>query len=323
METTNCVGNDHCVALAVHGRSGSGTPASFKQEAAGTPSSGQVRTPASSEYVRTPLASEQKAPNFIGGTAIEQVNVQEIQPLACRTPASVARSGSQMMRPSPSTKTSEESSLYAEDDVCLSQARPPTSTTAEHGGANEENTKVPETLPHNEGVEDDLSFQEVSEEKVVTDTAMTEEGEDALLRTNDDVPDTEMDTTEPQGTKAGTQHKAAMSMHEDSGNEKVQGEHGTGTQLTRRQAALRNTMCPSPGLNAGGATDGAGVERPRKVTSGRGRGAQGSTTAPKGVNMKPLAHFGLKEKFKAPAAVTDAGKGRGRGGKHVKRKRDV
>ena len=44
--------------------------------------------------------------------------------------------------------------------------------------------------------------------------------------------------------------------------------------------------------------------------------------AEKACNMKPLAHFGLQEKFRVLAVVSDAGKGRGRGGKPVKRKRD-
>ncbi|KAG0556840.1 hypothetical protein KC19_11G083100 [Ceratodon purpureus] len=95
-----------------------------------------------------------------------------------------------------------------------------------------------------------------------------------------------------------------------------------GALSTRRQAFLRNTLCPSPGASPGTQTDAGSVLGPKKGNVGRGRVTQGVARTEKVSNMKALAQIGVQEKFRAPATVTDAGKGRGRGVKPAKRKRD-
>ncbi|KAG0504554.1 hypothetical protein KC19_N021100 [Ceratodon purpureus] len=110
---------------------------------------------------------------------------------------------------------------------------------------------------------------------------------------------------------------------EDLGSKKIRPNQPVEIRDTRRQAALRNTLCPPPDAESGPALHVHAPSRVKKGSVGRGRSTQAAARTEKGQNMKPLAHFGLQERFKAPAVVTDAGKGRGRGGKHPKRKRDV
>ncbi|KAG0594653.1 hypothetical protein M758_UG096600 [Ceratodon purpureus] len=254
------------VPLAVHAKSHSATLASLKQEGIGTPSSGQVKTPASSKHVRTPPSASWKTPNLIREAVNDQGRTGRIQPLTCQAPPSLAKSGNPSTRPSLSTKTSEESTLFPEEEVCLSQARPSLETRADRGVGHVENALIPETLQETHGVEDDLSFPEVSEDKALPDTAVTEDGDDASLPTKDIVPETEMDSSEPPGTATATVQKAANPAASDFPNAKVYTQHGTGTQLTRRQAALLNTLCPSPSEEKGTPTEVAGAEGSRKVT---------------------------------------------------------
>ena len=255
----------------------------------------------------------------------EQGRPGQIQPLACRDPTEMPKFGNPSMLPTVSTKTSEESTLLRDDEVCLSQARPSSGTPGERGaGPSEKRTVIPETLPESEGVEDDLDFHEVSEEMVLPDTAGSEGGDEASLPTKDFVPETEMDTSETLAPVGETVKTRGSPVRGDSPTGKVCTEQGKGAQLrSHRQAALRNKLCPSPRVEKGTPSETAPSEEPKKASVGRGRSTQAAPRQEKVSNMKPLAHFGLQEKFRAPGVVSDAGKGRGRGGKPAKRKRDV
>lgn len=242
-----------------------------------------------------------------------------IEPLACRTPAFTTPSSSPSMRGSLSTKTSDESNLSPEEDVCLSQAHLSSQTPAQRGAGLLGNVVIPETLPE---TQDDLSFPVHSEENVLPGTAASEEEDDASLPTENRVPETEIDTGGCVGAEPSVLQKQTETAAEESPDGRVSTQQGTGNQLTKRQAALRNTLCPSPGKNQGTPPEIPMVSGSKRPASSRGRGAQGVLRSERGSNMKPLAQIGSQEKFRAPAVVTDAGKGRGRGGKPVKRKRD-
>ncbi|KAG0595175.1 hypothetical protein M758_UG146000 [Ceratodon purpureus] len=169
------------------------------------------------------------------------------------------------MPPSLSTKTLEESTPQPNDEVCLSQIRPSSETPADREVVIVDKNVIPETLRE---TQDDLSFPEVLQETVLPDMAVAQEGDNTSLSTKDIVPETEMDTSEPLRIVNSTLQKPGNPRPRVSPNAKVSTQQGIGSQLTRRQAALQNTLCPSPGVEKGTPFEVAGAEGSRKVIAG-------------------------------------------------------
>ena len=323
------------LAVAFHLPSASGTPVSQRHEGPGTPSSGQLGTPASGSW-RTPTGSVGKRDSFGKGLHGEDV--------PCRSLGQAQKSGTRSNLGSGTGRTSDESVLFAEEDVCLSQA-PSALVVAQEGvRCNAMETVIPETLPLIGGPDEGL-LQETASKKGMADTA--ESDDDGV-----EVPEPPMDTILPdRATSDGTAANESSALtkgvvewalpatefqslegdtvsaetHAEPGSspttQKVNSQ-GTRPHGTRRQAALHNKLCPSPAVTPGSTSDAGRETANKKVNLGRGRSAQGVARGEKGSNMKPLAQIGIQEKFRAPAVVNEAGKGRGRGGKPSKRKRD-
>ena len=220
--------------------------------------------------------------------------------------------------------------------MCLSQAQPSSGAPDRARLAKEKETIIPETLFDIDGMSDGLLF--------------LEDGDNVLLKTpatGDEIGPLEDTCTEKlggkghevrgiisQGTEMPTLEPAEGGADKDilqisavAPTESPVGKTKNGEQAgacsTRRQVAMQNTLCPSPGVNSGPATETVIQQAVKKVAMGRGRSSQSATVSEKGCNMKPFTHFGLQEKFRAPAVVSEGSKGRGRGGKPVKRKRDA
>ncbi|KAG0570946.1 hypothetical protein KC19_6G199800 [Ceratodon purpureus] len=170
--------------------------------------------------------------------------------------------------------------------------------------------------------DEDVEVAEVAKESTVPDRAMSEETERETSPASKGVVEWALPASEFQSLEADT--VSADIQAEPGSSPKVDKKNSQGTrpQSTRRQAALHNKLCPSPVVTPGSASDAGKEPATKKATLGRGRSIQGGARGEKGTNMKPLAQIGLQEKFRAPAVVSDAGKGRGRGGKVGKRKRD-
>ncbi|KAG0596067.1 hypothetical protein M758_UG221600 [Ceratodon purpureus] len=324
-----------------------GTPVSQQHEGPGTPSSGQLGTPASGSW-RTPTRSVGRLNAFGESKQIEDVpsgsNV--------RTP----RSGSRSNLGSGTGRTSDESTVFGEDDVCLSQAPAASFLALEGVRDNVGETIIPETLAMtgdgvlasypepmtNKGVEgyvqepaptssipdmpvsddEDVDVPEPAKGSTLPDRAMSDSIERETSPASKGVLEWALPAIEFQSLEGDT--VSADIQAEPGSSPKVDKKTSQGTRphSTRRQAALHNKLFPSPGVTPGSTSDAGKEPGAKKANLGRGRSIQGAARGEKGTNMKPLAQIGLQEKFRAPAVVSDAGKGRGRGGKLAKRKRD-
>ncbi|KAG0575189.1 hypothetical protein KC19_VG325300 [Ceratodon purpureus] len=96
------------------------------------------------------------------------------EPLASRKSPSVATSGSPVRGPALSTKSIDDSTVFINEVVCLSQAHPSVETLDTCGGSPVDIAVVPETLPEFAEVEDDLSFRALLKDNVLPDIQMTE-----------------------------------------------------------------------------------------------------------------------------------------------------
>ena len=235
-------------------------------------------------------------------------------------------SGTQDRPVSLSGKTSDETELFPEtEEVCLSQAQQLPHAIPEHGQKGIHNTVVPETLPEDQAgiVNDDVDIADTqSKENNHRDEAMSEGNDRESSPTPKGVYELALPATEFQSLDGDTGSPENHADPDSSPSPENLTSHATVPHRSTRVAALRNTLCPTPGVTIGGTSETGKEAGTKKVTVGRGRANQGAGRAEKHCNMKPLAHIGLQEKFRAPAVVSDAGKGRGRGGKAAKRKRD-
>lgn len=319
------------VTAPVHVGSVDGTPLSQKGKGAVTQSSEQTKTPASTSW-RTPTSRGCKVPQEIDRAA-------PLEPVADHTPEpALDRDGPPGKLAGTSTKTSDESNLFPDDDVNLSQARSSSGTPESRGGRKVVDvTVIPETIASTEGGFNGLLLQDTTTDSGVLGAAKVSDDDRVidLENCNDAVVGSQV---EGQGLKvAGT----ALGVNESSMAEEQDGQtppeaaaaespigkvlkgENVGACGTRRQAALKNTMCPTPGVNVGAAANAGTLAGMKKVDVGRGRSTQIGARGEKQDNMKPLSHFGLQEKFAKLPVVAERGKGRGRGGKLAKRKRDA
>ena len=305
----------------VHVGTASKAPASQKQQGAMTPSTGQTRTPPSASF-RTPTSS--------GARLADRERPCQLVPPAPGTTTGAPRPGTPSTVACPSTKSSDDSKLYPDDDVSMSQARPSLARAESPGGAKVMDTVIPETI-------DDLAFEEALPDEVVFETLMSaadggpelekigegdtgQEGGDG----NNIAAESEMVVTESGGESAGSDHPPTPATGADSPLGKPEKAEHAGACGTRRQAFLRNANCPMPtAKSVPGATTGIAKSVAKKGAVGRGRSLLNAERTDKKDNMKPLTHFGLHEKFRPPAAVAEGSKGRGRGAKASKRKRDA
>ena len=304
------------IACVVHVGSASGTPSSLKQKSVVTPSSGEAKTHASPSW---------KTPTSTVGRVAGESRAGRLDALACGTPPAVNASGTPSLLTEPlSTKTSDESILFPDkEELRFSQPQRPSHATPERGDGIIQSTLIPETLPDTAlGVGEDDDIPPSSTGKVPSTTTMSEGTHRATSHSAEEDPETDMAGTDCQVLDMDTVHSGKQAVAEESPTVGKSSGKGTGSVGTRRQAALRNKLCPSPGATTGTSGHGGLVQGAKKPMLGRGRAGQGVTRAEKGCNMKPLAEIGVQEKFKAPAAVADAGKGRGRGGNQAKRKRE-
>ena len=306
---------EYVVACVVHVGSASGTPSSMQHKSAMTPSSGHVKDYASPSWITPPSKV-----GMVGGGQ----NPGRVDALATGTPPVENKSGTPSMPAQLCTKTSDDSMLFPDtEELCLSQAQP-SHAAPERGGGMLQSTMIPETLTDTAvGVGEDEDLQPPSLTKVTSITTMTEEAQRAASPSSEEDPETNMAALDCHGLDVDTVQSEKQPVLEESPSVKQSSGKGTGSLGTRRQAALRNKLCPSPGATTGTSSDGGSVQGAKKLSMGRGRSGQGVTRAEKGCNMKPLAEIGVQEKFRAPSVVADAGKGRGRGGNQGKRKRDA
>ena len=304
-------------ACVVHVGSASGTPPLNKEKGAMTPSSGQVKTPASAGW---------KTPTSSAGRVASQQGVGGPLALAFGTPPALTKSGTPSKVPALSTRTSDDSILFPEnEEICLSQAQELPNANRERGQKEILDTVVPETLPEEKLgiVDDDADTPDTrSTENILLDKAVSDGKERETSPPSKGVYELALPDTEFQSLEGDTGSPEINAHPESPPSTEKAPRQGTAPQRSARVAALRNTLCPSPGAALGGTSDAGREAATKKLNLGRGRGTQSAARAEKQCNMKPLASFGLQEKFKAPAVVSDAGKGRGRGGKPAKRKRD-
>ncbi|KAG0604203.1 hypothetical protein M758_10G152600 [Ceratodon purpureus] len=312
----------------------SGTPVSQRHEGPGTPSSGQLGTPASGSW-RTPTGSVGRINVFGKSAPMEDVPSRSLG----RTP----KSGSRSNLGSGTGRTSDESIVFGEDDVSLSQAPRASFRALEVVHANVGETIIPETMAMTgDGVlatpeepapktgiqnvaigdDDDVVLPELAKEGTLPDRAMSDGTERESSPASRGVLEWALPATEFQSLEGDTVSAEIQAEPGSSPTVEKKPSQGTRPHSTRRQAALHNKLCPSPGVTPGSTSDAGKEPGTKKANLGRGRSIQGAARGEKGTNMKPLAQIGLQEKFRAPAVVGDAGKGRGRGGKLAKRKRD-
>ena len=304
------------ITCAVQVPSGSGTPASKGHTGPGTPSSGQLGTPASGGW-KTPSGSVGRVPVF--------GRVSPVQEPGSVTPNELQNAVTPSKLMSRSGRNSDDSVVFPDDDVCLSQAQPSSAPLACGGLENKATDVIPETMPANE-----LAWEEAFPGEVtVKDVAPVVE----TMSDDDDSAGPE-DPDEAQAGNAGgedseddgmedTDHAPTLIQKGEVVSKRVEQQVSPEQCGRRRQASLRNTFCPSPASSPAAPVEVGLPSRVRKGAVGRGRSGQGAGRDEKILNMKPLTQIGMQEKFKPPAAVPDSGKGRGRGGKTVKRKRDV
>ncbi|KAG0620283.1 hypothetical protein M758_4G204100 [Ceratodon purpureus] len=307
----------HAASTNFNVESASGTPTSMKQKSVLTPSSGHVKARVSGSW-KTPSSSVGRVP--IEGPGVRSGGV------AYRTPAAVSKSGSPPRAVVGGANTFDESLLFAEtEEVCFTQARKASHATPEGGADKAVTTLIPETvfLDSSEGVPEVQEIQPPWTGKMPKDTTMSEEIQRATSSSSDGGPEHKIvPTTDFLGLDKDMVQSDSQAVPPEAPATKKSSSQGAGSMRTSRKAALRNTMCPAPASQAGTQSEDVGVAGAKKVVSGRGRATQGVARVEKVSNMKPLALIGVQEKFWAPAVVADAGKGRGRGGKHAKRKRD-
>ena len=323
-----------CLAVAVQVASASGTPVSQRHEGPGTPSSGQLGTPASGSW-RTPTGSMGRINVFGKSLQVEDVPSQS----RGRTPISGSRSN----LGSGTGRTSDDSIIFGEDDVVLSQAARALSLAQEGVRGNARETIIPETLALTDGGvegflqdpapktgildmalsdDEDEDVPEPAKESILPEKAMSEGTERESSPASKGVVEWALPATEFQSLEGDTVSAEIQTEPGSSPTIDKIPSQGTRPHSTRRQAALHNKLCPSPAVTPGSTSDAGREPGTKKPNLGRGRGGQGAARGEKGANMKPLAAIGSQEKFRAPAVVNDAGKGRGRGGKLPKRKRE-
>ncbi|KAG0609733.1 hypothetical protein M758_7G010000 [Ceratodon purpureus] len=312
----------------------SGTPVSRRHEGPGTPSSGQLGTPASGSW-RTPTGSAARINAFGKSVQVEDVPSRSLG----RTP----KSGSRSNLGSGTGRTSDESIVFGEDDVCLSQAPGASFLALEGVRGSVGETIIPETMAMTgDGVlaspeepapktgipdmalsdDEDVDVAEPPKESILPDSAMSDGTERESSPPSKGVVEWALPATEFQSLEGDTGSAEIQAEPGSSPTADKRTSQGTRPHSTRRQAALHNKLCPSPGVTPGSTSDAGKEPGTKKANLGRGRSTQGVARGEKGTNMKALAQIGLQEKFKAPGVVSDAGKGRGRGGKPAKRKRD-
>ena len=303
--------------MAVHVASASGTPVSQGHPGPGTPSSGQLGTPASGGW-KTPSGSQGRV-NVFG-------RVTQVPELACGTADEHAPAVTPLKPVSGSGRTSDESVVFPDDDVSLSQAQPSSGPLPCGGTENKVTEVIPETMPGS-GLASQEAFiqQEVTVKDTVTVVEAMSDDEDsggAQVAEEAEAGNASADDSEGDGQQ-DTVQELAMNVPNEVVSKKGDQQVSPEQCRRRRQAFLQNTLCPSPGASPVAPTEVGLSSRVRKGAVGRGRSGQGAARGEKNVNMKPLTQIGVQEKFKPPGAVGDTGKGRGRGGKPAKRKRDM
>ncbi|KAG0616632.1 hypothetical protein M758_5G129900 [Ceratodon purpureus] len=312
----------------------SGTPVSQRHEGPGTPSSGQLGTPASGSW-RTPTRS-------VGGINAFGKSMQ-IGDVPSRSVGRTPKSGSRSNLGSGTGRTSDDSIVFGEDEVCLSQAAGASFLALEGVCGNVGESIIPETLAMTgDGVlaspeepaprtgipdmavvdDDDVDVPEPTKESTLPDSVMSEGRERESSPASKGVEEWALPATEFQALEGDTVSAEIQATEVSSPTVDKKSSQGTRPHSTRRQAALHNKLCPSPVVTPGSTSDAGKEPGSKKANLGRGRSIQGAARGEKGTNMKPLAQIGSQEKFRPPAVVSDAGKGRGRGGKLAKRKRD-
>ena len=300
------------MAVAAQVTSASGTPVSQRHEGSRTPSSRKMGTPASGSW-RTPTGSAGRV-NAFGGV------LQEVQDPS-RSPGEAPKTGMPTNLGSGSGRTSDESIIFPDGDICLSQAPPSAITPLQAPRSKDGDVAILETLPGDAyGNDEVVAAPEPAKDSVVKPMSDDEEGgsEDS-----DEMPGRdEVAATEGLVADGNTDQRLAESVQREVASKKSRPlVESPEPCATRRQAALRNVLCPTPGVNSSATVEtGTQGKLQKKGNAGRGRGTQ---VTEKGTNIKALSNLGLQGGFKAPSVVGDAGKGRGRGGKHPKRKRDV
>ncbi|KAG0562850.1 hypothetical protein KC19_9G176300 [Ceratodon purpureus] len=294
---------------------------------------GQLGTPASGSW-RTPTGSVARINAFGKSVQLEDVPSRSLG----RTP----KSGSRSNLGSGTGRTSDESIVFGEDDVSLSQAPRASFLALEGVRGSVGETIIPETMamtgdgvlaspeePAQTGIpamalsdDEDVDVAEPPKESILPDRALTDGTERESSPPSKGVVEWALPATEFQSLEGDTVSAEIQAEPGSSPTADKRTSQGTRPHSTRRQAALHNKLCPSPGVTPGSTSDAGKEPGTKKANLGRGRSTQGVARGEKGTNMKPLAQIGLQEKFRAPAVVSDAGKGRGRGGKAAKRKRD-
>ena len=290
----------------------------MKQKGPMTPSSGQVKTPASASW---------KTPSSSAGRVDAEEGVGRPGALAFSTPPLVTTSGTPSKAAALSTRTSDDSILFPDnDEVCFSQPQPLPRAISERGPQGIHDTVVPETLPEEQTgiVNEDADIADTQlKENIQLEKAMTEGDERDPSPASKGVYELALPDTEFQSLEGDTGSPDNDAEPDTCPSNEKLSNQGTTSQRSTRVAALRNTLCPSPSVtHPGGSSDVGREAGTKKLNPGRGRTTQGAARGVKQCNMKALALVGSQEKFKPPAAVSDAGKGRGRGGKAAKRKRD-
>ena len=236
--------------------------------------------------------------------------VGQIKEGACGAPGQLQKSGTPSRILSREGRSSEESADFPEGDVCLSQARP--SSEQPPDGVPDSNAieVVPETMPGCEAAVQEIASTAVPvQENVVEpmsdddDQDLPEAAEDVQAANDGAGSDIFNDAEE------NTEQELLMQNTQDMAPKKTATQLSLEPMRTSRIAALRNRMCPSPLVSPVAAPELGLPSRVKKGPTGRGRAAQGGTRGEK--------------KFKAPGVVGETSKGRGRGGKVAKRKRDM
>ena len=302
------------LAVAVYMDSASGTPLSQRYGESGTPSSGRVGTPASGSW-RTPAGSAGKDP--------EIRRVGNVDFSACPAPEPLVPTASASRDASIAPLACHSSIPFEQEDVRVSQSRSSSETAPGAACKKATETSIPETLPAAEGWFDELYVEE-GVTKVNCNAGSTDGGDEV----QEDAPELETVMTGVEPVCKTTVKVTTVEETEPDGIEECPSNKTSGSQVpercaTRRQAALCNTLCPSPAVSGATPTGTCLPGRAKKGTAGRGRVAVGAARTEKASNMKSLTQVGLQEKFRAPGVVSVAGKGQGRGGKLAKRKRDL
>ncbi|KAG0590324.1 hypothetical protein KC19_1G090000 [Ceratodon purpureus] len=314
--------------------SASGTPVSQGHQGPGTPSSGQLGTPASGSW-RTPTGSVGRI-NAVGKS-------MQMGDVPSRSLGRTPKSGSRSNLGSGTGRTSDDSIVFGDDDVCLSQAPGASFPALEGVRGSVGETIIPETMAMTgDGVlatpeepapqtgipnlvlsdDEDVDVPEPESERTLPDRAMGQGTEKDSSPASKGVLEWALPATEFQALDGDTVSAEIQAEPGSSPTVEKKTSQGARPHSTRRQAALHNKLCPSPTVTPGSTSDAGREPVTKKANLGRGRTIQGAARGEKGTNMKPLAQIGLQEKFRAPAVVSDGGKGRGRGGKVAKRKRD-